>query len=108
MESREIVVKDIEIGPGPGGGASAPPRSGRPFAGLGRTVRRVFLVLLALALAIPAIVLGGACVIVALVLGLLAWALRRILGVRGGATVRVVGAGAPPSGEGRENVRVRP
>lgn len=108
MESREIVVKDIEIGPGPGGGASAPPRGGSPFAGLGRTVRRVFLVLLALALAIPAIVLGGACVIVALVLGLLVWALRRILGVRGGATVRIGGVGVPPSGEGRENVRVRP
>lgn len=107
MERREIVVKDIEIGPGrtapAGGGASG----GGPPAGLGRTVRRVFLVLLALALAIPAIVLGGACVIVALVLGLLAWALRRILGVRGGASFRVTGIGMPTAGDGRENVRVR-
>lgn len=116
METRTIVVKNIEIGgsggPPPGGGGPG------PLAGLARIVVRVLLVALALALVIPAIVLGGACVVAALVVGVLLWALRRLLGVRSGPVVRVTGMGMPfpgaPGGAapptdaaGRENVRVR-
>lgn len=122
METRTIVVKNIEVGGSPGGAGGAPGGGRDPLAGLARIVVRVLLVVLALALVIPAIVLGGACVVAALVIGVLLWALRRLLGVRAGPAIRVTGIGmpfpggpaagaAPSAGEpadgGRENVRVR-
>lgn len=123
METRTIVVKNIEVGGSSGGaGGGAPGGGPGPLAGLARVVVRVLLVVLALALVIPAIVLGGACVVAALVIGVLLWALRRLFGVRAGPTIRVTGIGMPfpgapaagaapstadPADGGRENVRVR-
>ncbi len=118
METRAIVVKNIEIGGSPAGTPGAGGGGPGPFAAVARVVVRILLVVLALALVIPAIVLGGACVVAVLVVGVLLWAARRLLGVRAGPTVRVTGIGMPfpgaaPGGEppaggsGRENVRVR-
>lgn len=133
METRTIVVKNIEIGGGPpaggagspaGGGTGGP--GGNPLAWLLRLAFRVVLVVLALAIAIPVIVLGAGCMVVAVVIGLLLWGIRRIFGVRVGPQVSVsaMRAGFPagfqtgvPATEdppvqdgrddGRENVRVR-
>ena len=133
METRTIVVKNIEIGGGPpdggaggpaGGGTGGP--GGNPLAWLLRLAFRVVLVVLALAIAIPVIVLGAGCLVVAVVIGLLLWGIRRIFGVRVGPQVSVsaMRAGFPagfqtgvPATEdppvqdgrddGRENVRVR-
>ena len=124
METRTIVVKNIEIGGGPGspagGGAGGP--GGNPLAWLLRLAFRVVVVVLALAIAIPVIVLGAGCLVVAVVIGLLLWGIRRIFGVRVGPQVSVSAmragfpAGVPANEEppvqdgrddGRENVRVR-
>jgi hypothetical protein len=130
METRTIVVKNIEIGGGPpAGGAGGPAgggTGGNPLAWLLRLAFRVVLVVLALAIAIPVIVLGAGCLVVAVVIGLLLWGIRRIFGVRVGPQVSVsaMRAGFPagfqtgvPATEdppvrdgrddGRENVRVR-
>ena len=105
METRRIVVKNIEIGGGPaggpaGGGVAAP--GGNPLAGLMRVVVRVLVVVLALAIAIPVIVLGAGCLVVAVVIGLVLWGVRRILGATPGPA-----ATEPGAADGRENVRVR-
>ena len=124
METRTIVVKNIEIGgspSGPAGGGTGGP-GGNPLAWLLRLAFRVVLVVLALAIAIPVIVLGAGCLVVAVVIGLLLWGIRRIFGVRVGPQVSVSAmragfpAGVPANEEppvqdgrddGRENVRVR-
>ena len=77
METRAIVVKDIEVidrGPAPGGGGRPP----GPGSGLVRFLVRVAAVLLALALLVPAVVLGAACAAALLVAALVGWAIRRI------------------------------
>jgi hypothetical protein len=120
METRRIVVKNIEVGGSPEGGpAGGGSPEDDPLAGLVRIVVRVLVVLLALAIAIPVIVLGAGCLVVAIVIGLVLWGVRRILGVRAGPKVSVTamhsgfpgstpGPSAQPGPEdGRENVRVR-
>jgi hypothetical protein len=98
MESRTIVVKNIEIGPGSGagtGGGTGGGGGGRnPLAGLVRLVFRVVLVVLALAIVIPLVVLGVGCFLIAAVVGLLLWGMRRIFGIRGGSRISV-SAGIP-------------
>lgn len=79
METRTIVVKDVEVidrGPPPEGGHGGPPG---PLQALGRLLLRVAAAALVLALVIPAVVLGGACVVVAIVVALVTWAVRRIV-----------------------------
>jgi hypothetical protein len=96
METRTIVVKNIEIGPGSGGGTGGGTGGGggNPLAGLVRLVFRVVLVVLALAIVIPLVVLGVGCFLIAAVVGLLLWGMRRIFGVRGGSRISV-SAGIP-------------
>ena len=76
METRAIVVKDIEVidrGPHLGGG---PPR--RPGSGPARMVVRALAALAALAILVPAVVLGGACAVALVLVALAGWAVRRI------------------------------
>ena len=97
METRTIVVKNIEIGPGSGtgtGGGTGGGGGGNPMAGLVRLVFRIVLVVLALAIVIPLVVLGVGCFLIAAVVGLLLWGMRRIFGVRGGSRISV-SAGIP-------------
>jgi hypothetical protein len=92
METRTIVVKNIEIGPSSGAGTGGGTGGGggrRPLAGLVRLVFRIVLVLLALAIVIPLLVLGVGCFLIAAVVGLLLWGMRRIFGVRGGSRISV-------------------
>lgn len=94
METRAIVVKNIEVLDAPPGGGGGPggrqPGGPGPPGWLRRLLLRVLRVALVLVIAIPAMVLGGACVVVAIVAGILLWAIRRLSGARGPA--------APPSG----------
>jgi len=97
METRTIVVKNIEIGPGSGagtGGGTGGGGGGNPMASLVRLLFRIVLVVLALAIVIPLVVLGVGCFLIAAVVGLLLWGMRRIFGVRGGSRIRV-NAGIP-------------
>lgn len=98
METRTIVVKNIEIGPAAGvgtsGGGGSGGGGGNPLAWLVRLVVRVALVVVALAIVIPLVVLGLGCFLIAVVVGLLIWGMRRIFGVRGGPRVKV-SAGIP-------------
>jgi hypothetical protein len=117
METRTIVVKNIEIGPGSGGGTGGGTGGGggNPLAGLVRLVFRVVLVVLALAIVIPLVVLGVGCFLIAAVVGLLLWGMRRIFGVRGGSRISVsagipgavqwpgAGAGIPGNAHGNGN-----
>ena len=119
METRTIVVKNIEIGPGsgagPGGGTGGGGGGGNPMAGLIRLLFRIVLVVLALAIVIPLVVLGVGCFLIAAVVGLLLWGMRRIFGVRGGSRISVstgIPGAAADSGDitnndGREGVRVK-
>jgi hypothetical protein len=121
METRTIVVKNIEIGPGsgagPGGGTGGGGGGGggNPMPGLVRLLFRVVLVVLALAIVIPLVVLGVGCFLIAAVVGLLLWGMRRIFGVRGGSRISVstgIPGAAADSGDvtnndGREGVRVK-
>lgn len=79
MESREIVVKRIEVDTGavpPAGGAQ-----GRgPRSAAGQLLIRILAAVLFVALAVPAIVLGGACIVTALVVAIVLWSVRRIAG----------------------------
>ena len=79
MESREIVVKRIEIGSGPQPAAGGAPGAG-PRSPLGRAMVRMLLVVLAVALLVPAVVLGGACIVTLIVFAILRVAIRRIAG----------------------------
>ena len=119
METRTIVVKNIEIGPGSGagtgGGTGGGGGGGNPMAGLRRLLFRIVLVVLALAIVIPLVVLGVGCFLIAAVVGLLLWGMRRIFGVRGGSRISV-SAGIPratadsgddTNSDGREGVRVK-
>ena len=118
METRTIVVKNIEIGPGssagPGGGTGGG-GGGNPMAGLVRLLFRIVLVVLALAIVIPLVVLGVGCFLIAAVVGLLLWGMRRIFGVRGGSRISVsagipgaaADSGADTNNDGREGVRVK-
>ena len=119
METRTIVVKNIEIGPGsgagPGGGTGGGGGGGNPMAGLIRLLFRIVLVVLALAIVIPLVVLGVGCFLIAAVVGLLLWGMRRIFGVRGGSRISVsaripgaalwpgAGTGVPGSAHGNSN-----
>ena len=97
METRTIVVKNIEIGPGSGagtGGGTGGGGGGNPMASLVRLLFRIVLVVLALAIVIPLVVLGVGCFLIAAVVGLLLWGMRRIFGVRGGSRISV-NAGIP-------------
>ena len=97
METRTIVVKNIEIGPGSGtgtGGGTGGGGGSNPMAGLVRLLFRIVLVVLALAIVIPLVVLGVGCFLIAAVVGLLLWGMRRIFGVRGGSRISV-SAGIP-------------
>lgn len=105
METRAIVVKNIEVldAPpggtgGPGGGDGRGPDGPGPLARLRGILRRVLLVALVLAVAIPAVVLGGACVVAAIVGAILLWAVRRLTGGRGAPTVRLTGVRRAPPG----------
>jgi hypothetical protein len=83
METRAIVVKNIEVLDAPPGGGGSPgggPGGPGPLERLRRLAVRVLLVALVLAVAIPAVVVGGACVVVAIVAGILLWAIRRLAG----------------------------
>jgi hypothetical protein len=110
METRAIVVKNIEVldappegnpgggpggggpggggpggGDGPGGhgsGGSGPRgrRKSRPRGPLQRFVITVLAVAFLVVVAVPAVVLGGACLIVAIVGAILLWAIRRLAG----------------------------
>ena len=118
METRTIVVKNIEIGPGSGtgtGGGTGGGGGSNPMAGLVRLLFRIVLVVLALAIVIPLVVLGVGCFLIAAVVGLLLWGMRRIFGVRGGSRISV-SAGIPgaaadsrtdTNNDGREGVRVK-
>lgn len=79
MESREIVLKRIEIGSRPQPSAGGASGAG-PGPTLGRAIVRVLLVILAVALIVPAVVLGGACIVTLLVFAILRVAIRRIAG----------------------------
>ena len=118
METRTIVVKNIEIGPGSGtgtGGGTGGGGGGNPMAGLVRLVFRIVLVVLALAIVIPLVILGVGCFLIAAVVGLLLWGMRRIFGVRGGSRISVsagipggvlwpgAGAGVPSGGHSNSN-----
>ena len=118
METRTIVVKNIEIGPGSGagpGGGTGGGGGGNPMAGLVRLLFRIVLVVLALAIVIPLVVLGVGCFLIAAVVGLLLWGMRRIFGVRGGSRISVsagipgaalwpgAGTGVPGSAHGNSN-----
>ena len=96
METRTIVVKNIEIGPGSGAGTGGGTGGGggNPMASLVRLLFRIVLVVLALAIVIPLVVLGVGCFLIAAVVGLLLWGMRRIFGVRGGSRISV-NAGIP-------------
>ena len=119
METRTIVVKNIEIGPGSGagtgGGTGGGGGGGNPMAGLVRLLFRIVLVVLALAIVIPLVVLGVGCFLIAAVVGLLLWGMRRIFGVRGGSRISVsagipgaaADSGADTNNDGREGVRVK-
>jgi len=118
METRTIVVKNIEIGPGSGAGTGGGTGGGggrSPLAGLVRLVFRIVLVLLALAIVIPLLVLGVGCFLIAAVVGLLLWGMRRIFGVRGGSRISVstgipgatAVSGDDTNNDGREGVRVK-
>ena len=119
METRTIVVKNIEIGPGSGagtgGGTGGGGGGGNPMAGLVRLLFRIVLVVLALAIVIPLVILGVGCFLIAAVVGLLLWGMRRIFGVRGGSRISVsagipgaalwpgAGTGVPGSAHGNSN-----
>ena len=118
METRTIVVKNIEIGPGSGtgtGGGTGGGGGGNPMAGLVRLLFRIVLVVLALAIVIPLVILGVGCFLIAAVVGLLLWGMRRIFGVRGGSRISVsagipgaalwpgAGTGVPGSAHGNSN-----
>ena len=118
METRTIVVKNIEIGPGSGagtGGGTGGGGGGNPMASLVRLLFRIVLVVLALAIVIPLVVLGVGCFLIAAVVGLLLWGMRRIFGVRGGSRISVsagipgaalwpgAGTGVPGSAHGNSN-----
>jgi hypothetical protein len=110
METRTIVVKNIEIGPGSGAGTGG----GTGGGGGGRNPLAV-LVVLALAIVIPLVVLGVGCFLIAAVVGLLLWGMRRIFGVRGGSRISVsagipgaaAASGDDTNNDGREGVRVK-
>ena len=118
METRTIVVKNIEIGPGSGtgtGGGTGGGGGSNPMAGLVRLLFRIVLVVLALAIVIPLVILGVGCFLIAAVVGLLLWGMRRIFGVRGGSRISVsagipgaalwpgAGTGVPGSAHGNSN-----
>ena len=117
METRTIVVKNIEIGPGSGAGTGGGTGGGggNPMAGLVRLLFRIVLVVLALAIVIPLVILGVGCFLIAAVVGLLLWGMRRIFGVRGGSRISVsagipgaalwpgAGTGVPGSAHGNSN-----
>ena len=119
METRTIVVKNIEIGPGSGagtgGGTGGGGGGGNPMAGPVRLLFRIVLVVLALAIVIPLVILGVGCFLIAAVVGLLLWGMRRIFGVRGGSRISVsagipgaalwpgAGTGVPGSAHGNSN-----
>ena len=117
METRTIVVKNIEIGPGSGTGTGGGTGGGggNPIAGLVRLLFRIVLVVLALAIVIPLVILGVGCFLIAAVVGLLLWGMRRIFGVRGGSRISVsagipgaalwpgAGTGVPGSAHGNSN-----
>ncbi len=118
METRTIVVKNIEIGPASGGGAGGGTGGGgNPVAGLVRVLIRIALVVLALAIVIPIVVLGLGCFLIAAVVGLLIWGMRRIFGVRGGSRIsvsagslgntQIASNGNDADNDGREGVRVK-
>ena len=118
METRTIVVKNIEIGPGSGagtGGGTGGGGGGNPMASLVRLLFRIVLVVLALAIVIPLVVLGVGCFLIAAVVGLLLWGMRRIFGVRGGSRISVsagipsatAASGDDTNNDGREGVRVK-
>ena len=80
MEGREIVVKRIEIGGDPAPGAPGGPGAGSGRSPLVRALLRIVGILLVVGIAVPAVVLGGACIVAAVVVALVAWAIRRIVG----------------------------
>jgi hypothetical protein len=101
METRAIVVKNIEVLDAPPGGGGRPgggPGGPGPLERLRRLAVRVLLVALVLAVAIPAVVVGGACVVVAIVAGILLWAIRRLTGGRGAPVVTLTGVRRVPPG----------
>ena len=102
METRAIVVKNIEVLDAPpagaGGPGGRPPEGPGPLGWLRRLLARALLVALVVAVAVPAVVLGGACVVAAIVGAILLWAIRLLTGRRGAPMVTLRGVRRGPPG----------